>query len=68
MIANCSFVPTPSVLETSIGSLKPDCFKSNKPPKPPNSPVVPFIAVAFAIGEISETSSSPKSMFTPASL
>jgi len=65
LIANCSFVPTPSVLEISNGSLKPDFFKSNIPPKPPILAVVPFIDVDSVISEISETSLLPSSILTP---
>ena len=59
LIANFNLVPTPSVLETSIGSLKQYFFKSNKPPNPPNSPIEPLLAVVSVILAISVTSLLP---------
>ena len=61
-------MPTPSVLETRIGSLKPHFFKSNKPPKPPNFPIEPLFEVVSVIFEISDISLLPSSMSTPESL
>ena len=37
-MASLSLVPTPSVPETSTGSLKPPALRSNRPPKPPMPP------------------------------
>ena len=47
-IAIFSLVPTPSVVETSTGSVKPAAFRSNSAPKPPKPPMTPARLVAFA--------------------
>ena len=62
-----SLVPTPSVVETSIGSANPAAFRSNSAPKPPRPPITPARVVAFASGLIASTSASPASISTPAS-
>ena len=65
--ANLSFVPTPSVPETSTGSLY-FLGTSNKDPKPPIPPKTSARIVFFANGLILSTSASPASISTPASL
>src|SRR5271165_2047657 len=62
-----SLVPTPSVVETSTGSVKPAAFRSNSAPKPPKPPMTPARVVALASGLIASTSASPASISTPAS-
>ena len=61
-----SFVPTPSVAETNIGSTKPAPFKSNKAPKPPNPEATPDLVVFFTAGLIFSMSLFPASISTPA--
>jgi hypothetical protein len=61
-------VPTPSVPLTSMGSLKPAAFKSNKAPNPPSLDVTPGRLVDWAKGLISSTKSLPASISTPESL
>jgi hypothetical protein len=65
-IATFSLVPTPSVVETRIGSLNPAAFRSNSAPKPPSPALVPGRAVERASGLIASTSAFPASMSTPA--
>ena len=67
-IANLSFVPTPSVADTSSGSVKPAAFGSNIPPKPPIPLATPLRLVAFASGRIISISAFPAAMLTPESL
>ena len=55
-IARRSFVPTPSVDDTSRGSLNPSFIISNKPPKPPILISAPGTFVSLIIGLISSTS------------
>ena len=64
--ATRSFVPTPSVPLTKIGSRRPSARRSNMPPKPPSEPIQPTRCVLFAIGLILSTSAFPASMSTPA--
>ena len=65
-IATLSLVPTPSVVATSTGSVKPAAFGSNSAPKPPRPPITPGRRVDRASGLIASTSASPASMSTPA--
>ena len=67
-IAIFSFVPTPSVADTSRGSIKPAALGSNIPPKPPIPLATPLRLVAFASGRIISTSALPAAMLTPESL
>ena len=67
-MAILSLVPTPSVVATRIGSLKPAALGSNSAPKPPSAAVVPARAEALARGPIALTSALPASMSTPAAL
>src|SRR5690606_10464762 len=66
-MAILSFVPTPSVLATNSGSVKPARFKSNSAPNPPSSESAPSRRVALASGLMASTSALPASMSTPAS-
>src|SRR5579883_2125227 len=66
-IAILSLVPTPSVVATRIGSLKPVAFRSNNAPKPPSPASLPRRAVDFASGFSASTSAAPASISTPAS-
>jgi hypothetical protein len=61
-----SFVPTPSVPETSTGSLY--FLSANRPPKPPMCVMTSGRNVDFTKGFIFWTKRSPASMSTPASL
>ena len=63
-----SLVPTPSVVATRIGSLKPAALVSNSAPNPPSEAVVPARAEALASGPIALTSAAPASISTPAAL
>ena len=65
-MARRSLVPTPSVLLTSTGSVKPAARRSNSAPKPPNPPITPGRAVARASGLMRSTRASPAAMSTPA--
>ena len=67
-LASSSLVPTPSVVATSTGSVKPAAFRSNSPPNPPRSDSAPARRVRLACGIISPISASPASISTPASL
>jgi hypothetical protein len=67
-MASLSFVPTPSVVATRMGSRNPAAFGSKKAPKPPRAAAVPLRAVARASGLIASTSALPASMSTPADL
>ncbi len=63
-----SFVPTPSVPDTSSGSVYPAAFTSNRPPNIPSWAAHPGRAVRAASGLIASTSLSPAPMSTPESL
>ena len=65
-IATFSLVPTPSVVDTSTGSVKPAAFRSNSAPNPPSPPITPLRVVARASGLIASTNASPASISTPA--
>jgi len=67
-MATFSLVPTPSVVETSSGSLNPAAFGSKNAPKPPSCASAPGRAVERASGLIAWTSASPASISTPDSL
>ena len=54
-MAATSFVPTPSVPETSTGSFMPESSGWNRPPKPPMPETTPGIAVRFTCSFISST-------------
>src|SRR5215203_2056365 len=62
-----TFVPTPSLAATRIGSLKPAAFRSNSPPKPPISASAPGRRVARTRGLIASTMALPASISTPES-
>ena len=47
-----SLVPTPSVAETRIGSIKPAFFRSKTPPKLPTFPATPGMFVFLTFGLI----------------
>mmetsp|Transcript_8123 Transcript_8123/g.24139 ORF Transcript_8123/g.24139 Transcript_8123/m.24139 type:complete len:326 (+) Transcript_8123:646-1623(+) len=73
--ASRSFVPTPSVPDTSrtaspsspgLPGPKPALAKSKTAPKPPSDPSQPAMAVALASGLMRSTSALPASMDTPA--
>ena len=66
-MAILSLVPTPSVVETSTGSVNPAARRSNSAPNPPRPPITPARVVAAASGLIRSTSASPAAMSTPAS-
>ena len=63
-----SFVPTPSVPETSTGREMPVRSISNRPPKPPMPSSTPGIAVRATCFFISSTARYPAVMSTPACL
>jgi hypothetical protein len=67
-MATLSLVPTPSVVATSSGSVKPAAFGSKKAPNPPSEASEPLRAVARARGAMALTRALPASMSTPASL
>ena len=50
-----SFVPTPSVPETSTGWVRPVISSSNRPPKPPSPPMAPGVIVRATCCFISST-------------
>lgn len=52
LLLTFNLVPTPSVPETSKGSLYPALFVSNSPPKPPIFPTTPNLLVVLASGLI----------------
>ena len=58
-IAIFNFVPTPSVADTSIGSIYPDSFKSKSAPKPPRESITPGLFVEAANGLIFSTNVLP---------
>ena len=60
-----SLVPTPSVAETRIGSIKPAFFRSKTPPKLPTFPATPGMFVFLTFGLIKETNLFPSSISTP---
>ena len=60
-----SLVPTPSVAETRIGSIKPAFFRSKNPPKLPTFPATPGMFVFLTFGLIKETNLFPSSISTP---
>ena len=68
MNATFSFVPTPSALETSTGSVHPPDAIENSPPNEPISDSTPGVNVPRAIDLIRRTVSLPASMSTPAAL
>src|SRR5215467_13700508 len=65
-MAILTLVPTPSVVATKIGSEKPACLRSKRPPNPPISAPAPGRAVARTSGLIKSTIRLPASMSTPA--
>jgi hypothetical protein len=67
-IAIFSLVPTPSVVETRMGSRNPAARRSNSAPNPPRPAAAPERAVDLASGLMASTRASPASMSTPASL
>ena len=64
--ASFSLVPTPSVPETSTGSVMPARSGTNRPPKPPMSEQTPAVAVRAIWPFISSTALYPAVMSTPA--
>ena len=62
-----TFVPTPSLAATRIGSVNPAALRSNRPPKPPISASAPRRRVERTSGLIFSTMELPASMSTPAS-
>ena len=53
--ASFSFVPTPSVPETSTGTFMPERSGMNSPPKPPRPPSTPGVTVLSTCFLISST-------------
>ena len=66
--ATFSFVPTPSALDTSTGSVQPPPPRVNSPPNDPISERTPGVNVERAIDLMRRTVSLPASMSTPAAL
>ena len=66
--ANFSFVPTPSVPDTKIGSFISLISNLKRPPNPPRSDITPFVYVSCTLFFISSTALYPAVTSTPASL
>src|SRR5207244_11040014 len=66
-MATLSFLPTPSVLETSTGSFHLCVARADGAPKPPMPPSTPGVKVRLAWWRILCFASSATAMFTPAS-
>src|SRR5699024_12588526 len=67
-MASFSFVPTPSVPDTSTGEIIFNCDKSNAAPKPPRPPITSGRIVRFTCPFICSTASYPALISTPALL
>ena len=63
-----SLVPTPSVPETRIGSLKPAAFRSKRAPNDPSAAIHPDLLDDTASGLMAWTRLLPAAISTPASL
>src|SRR6202521_4759524 len=67
-MATLSFVPTPSVLDTSTGSFMPAKLQANMPPNDPMSERTPGVKVSRASFRMRFLATFDFSMSTPASL
>src|SRR5699024_6356097 len=67
-MASFSFVPTPSVPDTSTGEIIFNCDKSNAAPKPPRPPITSGRIVRFTCPFICSTASYPALISTSAFL
>ena len=64
--ATIALVPTPSVDDTSTGSLYRSLGNAKSPPKPPMSPMTSGRKVLRTLSLIRRTASSPSERLTPA--